>query len=63
MLTNLPPNHPIWPLIHTITATACFAVLLLVTASSFDSTELTAISGGGLATLAVNYLFRPNKGA
>lgn len=63
MLSRFPSDHPVWPLLHTVTATVCFGALLFVTASNFDGTEVAALSGGGFVTLVVNHLFRPTKGA
>lgn len=62
MWSRLPGDHPIWPLLHTVVATCCFGLLLAVTATTFDATEMKAIGGGGLGTLAFNYLFKPKGG-
>lgn len=56
-------KHPFWPLVQTVVTTGCVAVLLLVTASSFDATEIQTITGTGLVNLAANYFLRPHGGA
>lgn len=46
------PCHPIWKIAHTVVATVCMigtvAVLLRVTADSFDATELQALGGSAV---------------
>lgn len=62
MSDRFPASHPIWTILQTVVATACFTGALYVTASNFDGTELTAIGGGGLATL-IGSLLVTRKGS
>lgn len=54
---RFPADHPIWKMGQTIVQTGCavfaFTIVLYVTASNFDETELKAILGGGGATGAL----------
>lgn len=53
------PRHPIWPLAKIAVTTAGVALILFVTASTFDSTELRAIAGSGAVAAAAQYFVRP----
>jgi hypothetical protein len=53
------PQHPIWPLARTVVIMAGTALILFVTASSFDATELRAIGGSGLVALLAQFI-RPS---
>lgn len=57
----MPDHHPGWQILHTfVTALSIMMVLtvvLYVTASSFDATEIQAITAGGaVSTLAVTLI-------
>ena len=43
-------QHPLWPIIRVCAYTGCAALILMVTATHFDASELKSI--GALATAA-----------
>lgn len=51
-------KHPIWPIIRSVVLFAGAALLLNVTASSFDAGELKAAGGVGAASLAFDIIKR-----
>jgi len=55
------PKHPAWPCIRLAIIMGGMTVMLWVTASSFDATELQAIGGTGLIALIANFI-RPSGG-
>lgn len=52
------PTHPIWSIMRTISVTACAGIILYITASSFDTTELKAVGGIGMATAVIEIIKR-----
>lgn len=50
-LFTLPPNHPLWAIVHTVVqagaVTFVFGVCAYITANSFDTNELQMLAGGG----------------
>lgn len=58
---TFPPDHPIWHTLHlavtavilTFSITLGASIVLYVTATNFDSTELTAIGGIGATSMGV----------
>jgi hypothetical protein len=53
------PKHPIWPLARIGVIMGGVSLILAVTASSFDATELRAIGGSGLVALLAQFV-RPS---
>lgn len=52
------PQHPAWPLLRIVTITLCASFVLMVTASSFDESELKAIGGIGVGAGVVEFAKR-----
>jgi hypothetical protein len=52
------PRHPIWPIIRTGVVMAGACVMLSITATSFDSGELKAVGGVGVASVAFDLVKR-----
>jgi hypothetical protein len=44
-LKELPHHHPVWGLLRVVTLTLCACLVLYVTATNFDATEITALAG------------------
>lgn len=62
LLQHLPPNHPVWSMLRVIVLTACACVTLVVTASHFDTTELTALAGIGGSAAVIEFVKRKVAG-
>ena len=52
------PRHPIWSVIRTAVIMGGACVMLSITATSFDSGELKAVGGVGLASVAFDLVKR-----
>jgi hypothetical protein len=52
------PEHPIWDLLQFVAVICGLAVILLLTASSFDETELKTIGAMVIVTVLVPALKR-----
>lgn len=46
------PKHPIWSLLRSVVIMGGACLMLSITASHFDSGELKAVGGVGLASVA-----------
>ena len=56
------PRHPIWPLARIAVMMGGTALILAVTATSFDATELRAIGGSGLVALLAQFIKPSGQG-
>lgn len=52
------PQHPIWSIIRTVVVMAGACAMLSITATSFDSGELKAVGGVGIASVAFDLVKR-----
>ena len=52
------PEHPLWDLLQFVAVICGLVVILLLTASSFDETELRTIAGMIIVTVLVPALKR-----
>lgn len=52
------PRHPCWPIIRSAVIGAVACGMLAITATSFDSGELKAAGGVGVASLAFDLVKR-----
>lgn len=62
-LLELPAAHPIWAMMRWVTITGCACIVLFVTASHFDESELKAIGGIAAAAGAAEAFLRRKKDA
>jgi L-aminopeptidase/D-esterase-like protein len=58
MWMNVPPEHPVWKILHSIVLAICvtftFAICAYVTANSFDTNEIQMLAGGGSVVAVVS---------
>jgi len=52
------PRHPIWPIIRSAVIGVVACGILMITATHFDSGELKAAGGVGVASLAFDLIKR-----
>ena len=52
------PRHPLWSILRSAVIGAVACAVLLITASNFDSGELKAAGGVGIASLAFDLIKR-----
>ena len=65
-MLNLPPTHPLWPIVHTLVQafaiTFVFGVCAFITANSFDTNEIQMLASGGVLVGAGNLVAKFWKG-
>jgi hypothetical protein len=55
------PEHPLWDLLQFVAVISGLVLILMLTASSFDATELKTIAGMVIVTVLVPALKRSLK--
>lgn len=59
MITRLPRNHPVWPVIYMVVGAGCVSFIMMVTANDLsDMSEVRNTAGGAVMAGGVGWIVR-----